>query len=121
MADESKLSVEVTEQKSISTVHFSGTYGPLSVILMKEMVNALVRNHRLKLILQFDHIESLNEEAYRYLEEVHKRVDTLGGAVVLVCQLEQPGHICGELEKRYAFLVFPDFEQARDYFIGREF
>lgn len=118
---ESRLKVEVTEQKSISTVHFSGSYGTLSITLMKEMVNALIRNNRLKLIFQFDHLEYLNEEAYEYLEKMHKGVARLGGAIILVCPHDGPPEICDELKRRYKFLIFPSFKQARQHFIELEF
>ncbi|HZD61017.1 MAG TPA: STAS domain-containing protein [Anaerolineae bacterium] len=118
---ESRLSVEITEQKSISTVHFGGTYGTLSVILMKEMIDALVRNNRLKLILQFDHLEALDESAYGYLEKIHEKVALYGGAIVVVCPAEESKKICGKLKERYKFLIFPSFEEARGYFIEREF
>lgn len=118
---ESRLSAEVTEQKSISTVYFSGTYGPLSITLMKEMVHALIRNQRYKLILKFDHLEELNQEAYDFLEWAHNEVARMGGVIVLICAPEEPKEICDELKKRYHFLIFPNFEQAREHFIEREF
>lgn len=121
MPEESRLSVEITEQKSISIIHFAGTYGTLSVTLMKEMIDALIRNDRLKLILQFDHLEALDESAYGYLERTHEKVALYGGAIVLVCPPEEPKPICDELKERYKILIFPSFEEAREYFIEREF
>ncbi len=121
MSDERKLAVEITEQKSISTVHFEGTYDPLSIILMKEMINALIRNKRLKLILEFGQLDSLDPSAYDYFAEVQKEVSRLGGAVVIVCPPSEPKDICDKLKQKYGFLMFPSFEEARDYFIGREF
>jgi anti-anti-sigma regulatory factor len=118
---ENRLSVEITEQKSISTVHFSGTYGPLSITLLKEMINALIRNKRYRLILKFNHLADLNEDAYNFLERVHEEVSRQGGAIVLICTPDEPKQICSELEQKRNFLIFQDFEQARDYFIGREF
>lgn len=121
MEAESRLAVEVTEQKSISTIHFSGTYGPLSVTLMKEIVHALIRNRRYKLILAFDRLEGLNQEAYDFFEWAHDEVSKFDGAIVLLCPTGEPQEICSELEKRYHFLIFLSFEQARNYFIEREF
>lgn len=117
----SKLTVEITEQKSISTLHFRGTYGPLSITLMKEMVHALIRNNRIKLIFEFDSLSDLDQSAYEYLEWAHNEVSRLGGAIVLICPPDEFQDICDELRKRYHYLIFPDFEQARDYFISREF
>jgi anti-anti-sigma regulatory factor len=118
---ESRLAVEITEQKSISTVHFSGTYGPLSITLLKEMVHALIRNKRYKIILKFDHLAGLNEDAYDFLEWAHSEVSKQDGAIVLICPSDEPQQICSELEQRYHFLIFQDFEQARKHFISREF
>jgi hypothetical protein len=121
MAAENKLAVEITEQKSITTIHFKGDYGPLSIVLMKEIVNALIRNERLKLIFRFDHLEKLDQEAYGYLEWVHDEVSRLGGAVVLICPQDESLPICSKLKQNYHFLIFPSFRQARAYFVEREF
>lgn len=121
MEAESRLAVEVTEQKSISTIHFSGTYGPLSITLMKEMIHALIRNERYKLILRFEDLKGLDQKAYEFLEWAQDEVSKFNGAIVLVCPPDKFQEICNELEKRYHFLIFPSFEKARNYFIGREF
>ncbi len=121
MSDERKLAVEITEQKSISTVHFEGTYDSLSITLMKEMINALIRNERLKLILEFGHIENLDPSAYDYLKEAQKEIIRLGGAIVVVCPPSEQRDICDKLKQKYGFLVFSNFEEARGYFIEREF
>lgn len=121
MEIEHRLIVEVTEQKSISTVYFTGTYGPLSVTLMKEMIHALIRNKRLKLILKFNSLKDLDPSAYDFLEWAHNEAAKLDGAIVLICPSNEQQQICDELKQRYRFLIFPDFEQARAYFIEREF
>jgi len=121
MEAESRFSVEVTEQKSISTVHFAGTYGPLSLILLKEIVHALIRNKRYKLIFEFDRLEGLDQSAYEYLEWAQKEVSRFDGAIVLICPPSEPHDICNELKQRYNFIIFESFEQAREYFIEREF
>jgi len=121
MEAESRLTVEVTEQKSISTIHFSGTYSPLSITLVKEIIHALIRNHRYKLVLTFEHLGGLNQEAYEFLEWAQSEVSRFDGAIVLLCPPDEFQEICNELEKRYHFLIFPSFEKARDYFIEREF
>ncbi|MBI4733719.1 MAG: STAS domain-containing protein [Rubrobacteridae bacterium] len=121
MKAESKLAVEITEQKSISIVYFSGIFGPLSITLLKEMVNALIRNKRYKLILKFNSLSSIDENAYDFLECAHKEVSKQDGAVVLICPPGEHLCICNELKQRYHFLIFQDFEQAREYFISREF
>lgn len=118
---ESKLDVEITEQKSISTVYFRGTYGPLSITLMKEMIHALIRNQRYKLILKFDSLGGLDQEAYEYLEWAHKEASRFDGDIVLICPPEEPQEICDNLKQRYSFLIFPNFEEAREHFIEREF
>ncbi len=121
MAEERRLKIEITEQKSITTVFFSGTYDEADIVLMKEMLNALVRNNRLKLILEFDSLETLNESAFDYLGEMHGRVAKLGGAVVLACPTESQHEVCEWLKRTYGFLVFRSFDEAREYFISREF
>jgi len=121
MEAESRLAVEVTEQKSISTIHFSGTYGSLSIILIKEIIHALIRNQRYKLVLTFNHLKELNQEAYDFFEWARNEVSKFGGAIVLICPLGEHQDICDELKKRYNFPIFPNFEQAREYFIEREF
>jgi len=121
MEAESRFSVEITEQKSISTVHFRGTYGPLNIILLKEMVHALIRNKRYKLIFTFDNLTALDQSAYEFLEWAQNEVSRLDGAIVLICPPAEPQDICNKLKQRYRFLVFAEFEQARSYFIEREF
>ncbi|MHB8840300.1 MAG: STAS domain-containing protein [Candidatus Aquicultor sp.] len=121
MAEERRLRIEITEQKSITTVLFSGTYDEEDIVLMKEMLNALIRNNRLKLILEFGSLETLNENALDYLGEVHSRVAKLGGSVVLACPSESQQAVCERLKRTYGFLVFSSFDEAREYFIGREF
>lgn len=121
MNTERRLTVEITEQKSISTVYFTGIYSFLSITLIKEIIQALIRNQRYKLIFRFEDLTGLDQEAYDYLEWVQGEVSRLGGAVVLICPPDEPQDICNKLKKRYHFLVFPDFEKAREYFIQREF
>ncbi|MEW5705865.1 MAG: STAS domain-containing protein [Actinomycetota bacterium] len=121
MTDERRLKVEITEQKSITTVIFSGKYKPLSIILMREIINALIRNNRLKLIIQFGNLTELDKSAYDYLESVHNEVARLGGSIVLICPSDQPKGICNQLKQKYHFLLFPNFEEARRFFIEREF
>jgi len=121
LAEERRLKIEITEQKSITTVLFSGTYDEEDIVLMKEMLSALIRNNRLKLILKFNHLEALAEDAFDYLKEMRNRVAQLGGAVVLVCSSEDRQEACDRLKRTYDFLVFRSFDEAREHFIGREF
>ncbi len=121
MAEERRLRIDISEQKSITTVLFSGTYDEEDIVLMKEMLNALVRNNRLKLILEFDSLETLTKSAFDYLDNIRDRVEKLGGSVVLACPSESQQEVCAHLKRTYGFLVFRSFDEAREYFIGREF